>query len=386
MKNKRKKMKKIIKLSVAAALAATAMNAAVVDNVKLDGKARLFYETNDATGTMFSEDQGTKGQLRLTASASADVGPLKVNLRSNVLTTAGLEQAVVTGPQTATAETINYTDIANVSATVGGTTLVVGTQELNTPMCFTEGWNIHRNTFDANVVINKGLIPNTTLIYADVKSTNADGAGLNADGEQTSLLKGNAGSSASMIAASTTIAGQPLNVYFYDVDVNGVTAATVLWADTKVAGLINIIAAQRDDQAGQEGNAFAISGSTKVAGLNVFAAYSNVSDDGQNFMNVATAKKTKLPTQAVYVDGTIVAQSDAETVKIKVSGVEVAGVKLALQHVASENDAANTKNNETDLIATTKVAGIAVKALLMNIQKDSTPTQTNFRVYANYSF
>jgi hypothetical protein len=406
-------MKKIIKLSLAAALAATAMNAAVVDNVKMSGNAKLFYETNNANNTdMFDQDNtGTKGQILINVNASANVGPLKVNVGHSTLTSAGLEQVVVNDVQnhteTATGTaTINYVGIANVSATVGGTTLIAGKQALSTPMCFTEKWNVASNTFDANVLVNTSLIPNTTLIYADVNTTNAagstvydDGTALNANGRFERIID------TSMIAASTNIAGLPLNVYFYDVNSGGATAATVTWVDTtfNVSGIkIGLIAAEREDTTnaisttttsntahkdGETGKAYAISAATKIAGLNVFAAYSSVSDeDTGGFTNVATRKKTALPTQAVYVDGQNVAAAGADTWKVKVSGMKVAGINLAIQHVNCDSSKTTTKTaKETDIIASTKVAGVALKALLM--QNDENGSQhEKFRVIANYSF
>jgi hypothetical protein len=287
----------------------------------------------------------------------------------------GLEHTVVKDPQTDTADTHNYTEIANVVATIGGNTVVVGKQELNTPMCFTEGWNIHRNTFDANVLVNKSLISGTTLVFADVKSTNASGAGLTYNGAFTTALN------AEMMALHTTVANTPVNAYYYEVG-----GETVSWYDTKIAG-ISAIYAQKDPASGATGSAFAVSGSTKVAGLNLFAAYSSVSDDGQNFTNYATDKKTKLPTQAVYVDGQNVANSGADTWKIKLSGMKIAGINLAIQHISCDDSDLTTKATETDIIATTKVAGVALKALLMqNEEAGSANKHEKFRVYANYSF
>jgi hypothetical protein len=381
-------MKKIIKLSLAAALAATAMNAAVVDNVKMSGNAKLFYETNDNTAGasegLFNQNT-SKGQVLLTVAASANVGPVKANVRHQTLTTAGLENSVVhTVQSTGVTDTQNYTDIANLSTTIGGTTLISGKQELNTPLCFTEKWNVTSNTFDANVLVNTTLIPNTTLIYADVKTTNGDQAGkgsLNANGKFDTLIDAN------MVAASTTIAGVATNVYYYDLsEANGDArhldaSATWIDASTKVAG-VNLKAIYTEievDATTNTNDAHALSASTKVAGLNVFAAYSKVNEGTANFKNQATQKKTALPTQAVYVDGTKVAMSTSEAIKVKVSGIEVAGVKLALQHVHAE---LNGNYEETDLIATTKVAGVNIKTLLMNFDNDATA----FRVYANYSF
>ena len=102
-------------------------------------------------------------------------------------------------------------------------------------------------------------------------------------------------------------------------------------------------------------------------------------------MNVATTKKTKLPTQAVYVDGTVVAQANTDAFKIKLSGMSVGPVKLAAQYVSADQGTAN--DNETDIIAKTKIGNVDFKALLMFVDKETTSDDcTKFRVYANYSF
>jgi hypothetical protein len=380
MKNKIKQMKKIIKLSVAAALAATAMNAAVVDNVKLGGNAKLFYETNDSgTASMFDNHAATKGQVIVNVKASASIGPITANVRNATITTLGLENGVIGGTQvnqSADGGTANFTDIANLSATIGQTTLIAGKQELNTPMCFTEGWNVHRNTFEAGVLVTKNLIPGSTVVFADVKTTNASGANIHNEGAFDTPIN------AEMAAIHTNVAGLPVNWYYYDVGTTSVN-----WVDTAftVAGAkVKVIAAERDEVV-NNGSAQAISVATKVAGLNVFAAYSTVSNDGVNFMNVATTKKTKLPTQAVYVDGTVVAQANTDAFKIKLSGMSVGPVKLAAQYVSADQGTAN--DNETDIIAKTKIGNVDFKALLMFVDKETTSDDcTKFRVYANYSF
>lgn len=377
-------MTKMIKLSLAAAVAATGMSAAVVDNVKVDGKARLFYETNNKTAgvDLFDPTSGTNVNLLLTIGASADIGPVKVNLRSNALTTAGLENTIVVSSQQLTGgatnvDTQTFTDIANIQTTIGGTTVIVGKQELNTPMIFTEDWNITRNTFDANVLVNKGLVPNTTLVFADVQTTNTENYNhhLAVDGAFATTLN------AEIVGAHTTIAGLPVNAYYYDV---GAFNETVAWFDTKIAGVTVQHAIKDNTSTGATGTASAVAGSTKVAGLNVFAAYSTVSEDGQEFTNYATDKKTKLPTQAVYVDGADVAQAGADTWKIKLSGMSVGPVKLAVQHVVCDTN--GVEDTETDIIATTKIGGVALKALFIQNEEANANKHERIRVYANYSF
>ncbi len=56
-----------------------------------------------------------------------------------------------------------WIDVANVTAKMGKTTAVIGRQKLDTPLAFTETWNIVENTFDAFTFVN-GDIPKTKLI------------------------------------------------------------------------------------------------------------------------------------------------------------------------------------------------------------------------------
>jgi hypothetical protein len=197
-----------------------------------------------------------------------------------------------------------------------------------------------------------------------------------------------------MVAASTNIAGAVLNAYYYDINLGNGKAKSLsaTWVDAsytvagvKVDALYSEIDMQDHDLFNDKNTyAQAVSVGTKVAGISLFGAYSHVSDGAVSFRNVGTQKKTKLPTQAVYVDGTIVAQPGAETIKVKAAAPAIAGVKLALQYV---NSTAQSKHSEeTDLIIKTKIAGVDLKALVMNIQKADKKSQANLRVYANYSF
>jgi len=401
-------MKKIIKLSVAAALAATAMNAAVVDNVKMSGKAKLWYETNDSAGNSYFDQANSTGQVMIDVAASADIGPVKINLENTTATTLGLEQAVVSASRVGgSTDTQNYTGIANISTTIGGTTLVAGKQALNTPFCFTEAWNAHKNTFNAGVLVNNSLIPNTTIVLADVKTTNAlditaastaAGEEVGAKGQLTYDGEFNTDLNAKYVGLTTKIAGATVNASFTDVDGNNHASvkATGTWIDAaaKVANAnVKVTYAELDPATGDTSNAHAIAVSTKVAGLNVMAAYSKVSDDnnGLAFGNIATTfKKTKLPTAGVYTDGQYVAQMDSKAMKIKVSGIKLGSVALAAQYVDCDNDTTAAKNtSELDVFATTKIAGIATKVIYMHRDMPAGTTggdQDKIRVIASYSF
>jgi hypothetical protein len=435
-------MKKIIKLSLAATLATTAMNAAAVDNVKLSGNAKLFYETHDDKNAMFSASDtpdtkgSSKGQVLISVKGSASIGPVTANVRHSTLTTLGLEHTIVSAPQVGTNETagtINYVDIANLTYKINDTTIISGRQELNTPLCFTEKWNVTSNTFNANVLVNTGLIPGMTFIVADVKTTNAKGNGILATEEVDPInpraprrivpvngaalnSKGNFDRviDTSLFAMSTKISSVDLNYYYYDINLNDYElSASAAWfdttynvsKDTKVKALYTEIDVDTNNY--DTIHAYAFSASAKVAGVTIFGAYSRVSDtptnNDINFCNVATNKKSKLPTQAVYVDGTLVAKQDAESFKIKFSGLEVANTKFALQYVTTASQPTQLDgsvkdkqtHDEVDFIVSTKIGAIGIKTLLMRVNKSNEDhvthkfeqsPDTKFRVITNYSF
>ena len=212
------------------------------------------------------------------------------------------------------------------------------------------------------------------------------------------VKKVNTDLNAKYVGLTTKIAGATVNASFTDVDGNNHASvkATGTWIDAaaKVANAnVKVTYAELDPATGDTSNAHAIAVSTKVAGLNVMAAYSKVSDDnnGLAFGNIATTfKKTKLPTAGVYTDGQYVAQMDSKAMKIKVSGIKLGSVALAAQYVDCDNDTTAAKNtSELDVFATTKIAGIATKVIYMHRDMPAGTTggdQDKIRVIASYSF
>jgi len=179
------RMKKII-LSAAVAAMAFSTSAVAADkgiDIVTTGQAVVYYQTSD------SNKAANKSSLASSDNSSANVG-LQLNLAADLQNNftfgsqltyvggAGLDRTVVDANMQTNTQSANTTD--NIALTkifvakkIANTTFKLGRQELPkslSPLAFTEGWNVFKNTFDAILAINSD-IPKTTLVGAYVTST-----------------------------------------------------------------------------------------------------------------------------------------------------------------------------------------------------------------------
>jgi hypothetical protein len=322
---------------------------------------------------------GSKGKL-------SDV--MGYGFEYTAIDTLGLENNLVSGVRVKNADddaldTVHYASKAFVTYQMGKTTAKIGRQHLNTPLAFTEKWNIAPNSFDAAVLINSN-IENVTLIGAYVGRGNGNFGSVVAPGGDFStfgtagyrthagvvnLVGDGAYAAAALIKPMKDLG---INAWYYNVQ--GIADAMWLDANYNVAGVkLGAIYAQMMTKGQTETFAdtkgFALKAGSKVGPVSLFAAYSSIDDDANSILpiaNVATGfKKTKLPTAGIYNDGVIVAHPGSDTFKIK-AAVPAGPVKLIGQFVSTTNDLHNAKSaDELDLILVTKVAGLDVKAIYM---------------------
>jgi hypothetical protein len=422
---------KLVKMSLAAALLVS--GAYALDNVKVNGSAKLIYQTvdTDNAGTsLFSRSGNTTGGSQTTNSptlgtastmggaqvllgASADlVENISAGAEVQVFSTLGLENNLV---DTVMA-TGNGQDQWNMSqlwmaASYGKTTVKVGRMELDTPLAFTEKWNVAKNTFEAAVVINSDL-PDTTLVGAYVGKDNG-----NMNSPLRTALTGSGtigqGSTAYMGALSNgAVANNTFNSFYggayaagiVNTSIENVTAqgwyynvddiATAIWlqADAKnVADLVDIgvqygsmdpsanLSATASDL-----DAWAVKISGTVSDINIFVAYSDVDNNTVNsgllMANTATQDKTKLytGTSSVYMDGGVVGSADTQTWKVGAS-TNVAGYSLAASYANADNGGNGTAANAwdvdcLDLSVGTKVGAIDLKLIYNSFDADTTKT------------
>jgi len=418
-------MKKII-ISVAAATMALSTSAMALDNVKAQGQAKLIYQMTDnalTAGDDLFNKTNNNAQASIHLGLSAD---LSTNLKGAVevqsVSTLGLENSLVNGVM-ATNSGLNtgangtvanngeaatddqfWISQAYLTYAMGNTIAKVGLQELNTPLAFTEKWNVVNNTFQAIALVNND-IKDVTLVGAYVGKSNAAGGGqtVNYDGRFNSFLDG-----AYAAGAVAKISGINAQAWFYNVQL--ASAAPVVgeasdiqayWleADTKVSGIFlgaQYAGTDVDGTAGQSLNAFALKVGGDIAGVHVFAAYSQVDDvantatstTSQGFANVATGDKTKLytGTASIYADGATVATEDTKAWKIGAK-TKIADIALAAnytnldygQNATSANVTGGTASGTTavtadgyawDISAGTKVGPVALKAIYTQYDVD----------------
>jgi len=402
---------KITKLSLAAiaVMTLTTSSMAEVTN-KLSGGVKIWYETADSDGGgdngLFHQNASgiTHGDAAISIEAKGKAGVLGYGFKYTAVDTLGLENNLVSGRRVSAGEvgsgpkrlgTAHWAEKAFITYQMGKTTAKIGRQHLNTPLAFTEAWNVSANSFDAAVLMNSD-IENVTLIAAYVGRGNG-GNGLagavpkEVGGFSTVQVNGkfqgyvDSGAYAAAVLAKP-MKGLGVNAWYYNVQ----KVADAVWLDANYAiggvKLGAIYAQMMPKGAGDDTTAFALKAGSKVGPISLFAAYSDISDKGSlPVANTATGfKKTKLPTAGVYNDGFIVASPGAKTFKLK-AVYPVGSVKLVAQYISTSNDNDDGTNrpvhnlagynttsifgkevDEIDLIAATKIADINLKAIFVN--------------------
>jgi hypothetical protein len=371
-------MRKII-LSVAVAAMALSTTASALEDIKVNGQAKLWYETNDVNDNSLFNREGSSGEVVFKLGMTGKQGNVGFGTTVYQASSMGLEGNAINGYRSAATNEDMFVGEAYVTAPMGSmASLKLGKQELNTPYLFTETWNSLPNTFNAAVVTVKP-VKDLSLVAMYVGQDNADN--FKVDGDVNKQMFGgatvlgalyktssfdanlwythisNAGGTNTGTAASGYIGGSTVNAGWLDVG-------------TKIADInLRAYAALFDVEANSDTtNAFALSAGTKVGNFDLFLAGSCVSEDGgHSVANVSTSgKKSSLPTEGVYTDGLYVAQNDSVAVKGKVS-TKIGTTGVALQVVNNQNDSVKAlETTEVDLFLTEKFGDFSTTAILMN--------------------
>jgi len=384
-------MKKII-LSVAAAAMALTTTASALEDIKVNGQAKLWYETNDKAANDLFDQGASSGEVVFKLGMTGKQGNVGFGTTVYQTSTMGLENNLVSGTRTNTANGDMYVGEAYITVPAGAKTLVkFGKQELDTPLAFSERWNATPNTFNAAVAINNS-IDNLTLIGAYV-GQDSNSVDWKSDGTPSSSLFDGALAAAALYKNDMFGA----NAWYYQLR----STAKAVWVDATVnagpAKITGYYASMMPEAAvaPEDTDAYAVKVAGKVSAVSLMAAYSSVSDDnGLPVANTATGfKKTKLPTAGVYTDGVYVAQNGSDAFKVKAAG-KIGSTGLALQYIDNSNDMAGKAaldTQEIDLIITQKVGDVNLKAILMNRDFDDAATDTasganHVRIIASVNF
>ena len=426
---------KFAKLSLAAIMAMSVSAFADVQNIKVSGDAKLYYSTTDTgDNDLFSQDNSI-GQAAFDLSASASLAngvAAKIGLTS--VSTLGLENNLVANTWAAKntqkvldrVKTQWWVNEAWLAKSFGKTTVKVGRQELDTPLAFSEKWNIAANTFDAAVVLNQD-IPDTTLVAAWVGRGNgvgksnaplSDGSVVNAavDGADPFRTYGSAiidtadnsfthagvaptaGGAYAVGAVTTAIPMTTAQAWYYNV----VNLATAYWLQADVAledqlkGLTigvqyaNINPDSKVDTFVGTNVKDSIAWAAKVGyamdnGLKVSAAYSSTDEDGKlNVSNTATGlySQSKLYTEAWWTYGEVSApDTDSFNITAEYSMNDVADFGL---YYTSADHA--TGDDMTEIAVTASKSFGALDTTLAFINVDKATNDNTVQVYLTYNF
>ena len=402
-------MRKII-LSVAVAAMALSTTASALEDIKVNGQAKLWYESNDAgKNNLFEGDTDATGELVFKLGVTGKQGNVGFGATIYQTTDLGLTGEALNGTRSNVANEDMFVGEAYVTAPMGSmASLKLGKQELNTPYLFTETWNALPNTFDAAVVTVKPMA-DLSLVAMYVGQDNTDGSlkvgTLTGDNEVSNEIYGgalvagvlyknstfdanfwytNVGNYDLPTATATTTMGETLSAFYLD-------------AGTKVADVALRAYATTVDGSDSEKSteAYALSAGVKVGSFDLFAAASTVTDDGDHTVaNISTAnKKSFLPTEGVYTDGLYVAQQDSTAFKVKAS-TKFGSTGVALQAVNNSSDKLSTisgndyksyETTEVDLFLTDKFGDFSTTAILMHRSfKDDTVDDLTGGFYARF--
>lgn len=418
---------KLAKLSLAAAML---IGASAYAEVTTSGNAQLFYGTVDAGTADLFDKSGAYGN----ASASVDVEykaeKATVNVGMTYVTTMGLENTLVSGIWTGgTLKDQIWIDEAKLTFTpIEKTALVLGRQYLDTPLAFSETWNIASNSMDAAVVVDSH-VPKTTLIGAWVGRGNGASGFMVVDNTADLNLGGNYNTYGSAVlnaaglngtlsgkgayafgAVTTAIPMTTVQAWYYDVE----SIATAYWVQADFAmdmGLslgaqyANVNPSDLVDAAAgaslEDTKGFAVKAGfdVKDLGLSLSAAYSSVdkANSPVQIANTATGAmggaQSKLYTEAWWNFGYVgAADTDALTF-IAEYGIENV-VDLGLYVTSTTNDTTNVDMLETTLTASksfgaldASVAYVYTDADDQNLDANNNADAfNNLQVYLTYNF
>jgi len=381
---------KLTKLSLVAALALTATSAFAIENVKVDGQAVFYYQSNADQGTnqdLLSKDNSV-ANFGVSIGATADLGAgFGAGVRGYYLDTLGVEGNIVNGvAQVADAGDpvggAGWLGEGYLTYAIGNTMIKAGRQEVDTPFAFSETWSVFPTTFDATLIVNKD-IQDITLIGAFISEVNSNGnmdnfAAVGAPTTAGGLNAFSAGNGAYLLAATytgvknTTINGYAYNLrslanaYWFDATTNFAGTDVFKGITAKIA-YANL---ELDTANSDATDAFTAELSTKVGDFDLSAAFSDVSTGDMGIYNVAgSGVKTKLYTASLFAAEDEAAATDTTSWQVKAStdfmGVGVTAQYSQFDHGNNDGKAlspasviGNQKTKLVELVLTKRIAEI----------------------------
>jgi len=343
-------------------------------NTTLKSKAQLYYYTDDNTG-LFDQDSSNLG-----AAVTFDVShKLFDGLTANFtaigyanLMDEGINSGIgllMEGNDATGSDAGAIINVANLTATFGDTTLIAGRQLLDTPMLGGFDWLLAPGSFEAYTVVNKS-VSNLTLVGSYVAKWRANGTGahfadLTDSGDNWT------------IGASYSDAFDA-SVWYYNVDAANYTQvyadAGMEFSSVKLAGQF----VYTDWDAADSSTAFGLKASTTLAGIDLAAAYNNVSDNTVGFIG----------RDSLYTSSwnTFTSTSEGNAFKIEAGG-EFASLTATASYAYYDYDQGTNDGHEIDVILGYGITDcISVDAIYSNTDYGTGDDVNALELIATYKF
>jgi len=329
-------MNKILLSLVAISVVASATEAKKSDTT-VDGKAQLYYYTTDGD-KLFSEESTNAG-----GAVTLNVSHKFSDAVSANFTAIGYDSlgSSVGGAMEGNKHTSDaYFGQANIVASMGGTTAIVGRQQLDTPMLGSFDWLLAPSHFEAGVVAHK--MDSLTLIGAYVTKLRANNSGT----EFVKLVDDNY---ALGMAYSGVV---DANLWYYNVDAGGYTQIYVDVSEEKKGATYAVQGVSTNYDDGEDSMAYGIKVEGEVDGWAMSIAYNNVQDRVVGYVEVDSLYASSWNTFAsTMLDNSFKAEVSKE----------LSGVATTLSYAQYDD------GSELDVILGYKIAkNISVDAIFAN--------------------
>ncbi len=399
---------KFTKMSLVTALL-LGSSAFAIENTKVSGDAKLFYDTVDKNKNNLFDKGGASGQAAASLSISTDLMEgVSAGTKVTALSSLGLENQLVNNVWEGTNGTTDSYIVNDlwVAATAGKTTTKIGRMELDTPLVFTEKWSIVENTFEAAVVINQN-IPDTTIVGAYVGGSN---------GQLVGATPGTADTSTSTVGSANVVQGtknestfnqfykgayaigainnswKPLTAQAWYFCATSTTTAYWLEADLDMEGVL--LGAQYTGigeingvPTSKSSDAFAVMAGYEMK--DTFTAKVSYSQTGQGAagFNLAGSGQSKLYTEAWWNYGKVT-QADTTAYNVTVEAPITDILDLGLYYTSANHNAENSAGDlqEITLSATRTFGSLDTSFVLSSITRDNLNRYDQIQVYLTLNY
>ena len=378
-----------------------------------NGQGVVYYQTIDVFGKKDLFEQATSvadAGVQLKAVNKDLIAGIGAGVTVNGLATLWLENDVVSNVmQTANGDiTGGWIGEGYLTANLGSTMVKLGRQTLPaglSPFAHSEGWNVFENTYDAALVVNGALIPDTTLVYAWVYRNNSNGypqfvdptggheflkTFVSGTGEMATFGKTNKNNGVHMLTAQTKLIPNVAltGSWYYGKDFVGAgNNLNILWGDAafNMAGFgVALQGGTVKPDTLADTTAFGAKISGGFGGVNAYVAYSTVDDGATGVFNVG-GTQTPLYTQMIINEGAI--SKDNDTVVVGASAKLLGGTFGAGYGATTDNSEAGNDYNEIDVYYTTDIGRVNLLVGYVNMDFSSIKDPNNVvRVVGRYKF